>query len=195
MTKLNPFILDKIKGYPTDGTFKYGWDSSSPYAGVTQDLSFENIIIARSSPEHDTFCCGITFEVWLLAALEAGIKFKDADQLKAIRRDFFIVTKESNPKGCVYALTSRDLGEEVSRKEAKAGDLAQIWRENGSGHTVILTDIIISNVDYWSTQKKGGYTTKEYRVATNGIGYRKEYFDKGYSPIKDIYIVRPILEV
>ena len=63
------------------------------------------------------------------------------------------------------------LGRAIACGDARRGDFAQIWRNNGSGHSVVFLDWVredgaIVGLRYWSTQP-----------ATDGIGERVERFD------------------
>ncbi len=70
------------------------------------------------------------------------------------------------------ALEKHGLGYKVDRDEAKPGDITQIWRENGSGHSVIFKD--------WEYDDKGDKIGIKYRStqpSTDGVGDRVEYFN------------------
>lgn len=178
---MNKTILDIIKQYPIDGTHGYHWVNG--FDGCTEDIHYEGRLIMKANDLKQTYCCGLTFETFLKAAFKKGLKLGSAQDVITMKRHWFCATgkheKATDYKGPVDALVPIGLATEVTRQEAKAGDYAQIWRKSGSGHSVVLTDIIITNVDYWSTQP-----------STNGIGYRKEFFEEVNNPITHIYIAR-----
>lgn len=77
-----------------------------------------------------------------------------------------------NAMGPGEALMTFGMGTMVTDwNQAQFGDFVQIWRWNGSGHSMVFVDWIknstgtITGLKYWSSQKK-----------TNGIGYNTEYF-------------------
>jgi predicted Zn-ribbon and HTH transcriptional regulator len=82
------------------------------------------------------------------------------------------------------ALEDYNLGKRIEHKEAKSGDIAQIWRNNGSGHSVIFKD--------WVTDDKGNRIGIKYRSSqanTKGVGDRTEMFDNNIDPDR-IYVAR-----
>ena len=62
----------------------------------------------------------------------------------------------------------------ASFADVKPGDFVQLWRNDGTGHSVIFQDWerdgagAIVGIDYWSTQS-----------STNGIAFNDEYFGSG----------------
>ena len=89
----------------------------------------------------------------------------------------------ANGKLCVQALENIGIGSEVTLKESIEGDFCQIWRTNGSGHSVIFLSHIyndsgeIVGINYRSSQK-----------STDGIGNTKEYFsDSGMGKMSREY--------
>lgn len=183
MTTLNQRIIDLIKTYPTDGTHGYHWVNG--FDGASQDIHYDGRLIMQGNPKRETYCCGLTLEVYLRVAIALKIDLGSFQDVLTIKRHWFCASgkykKVTDYKGAVDALVPRGLGVLIPREQARAGDFAQFWRKSGSGHSTILTDRIITNVDYWSTQP-----------STKGIGYRKEYFDGVNNPITHIYIVRAI---
>ena len=189
METLNQKILELIKEYPTDGTNPYKWIAG--FDGATQKVYYEGRLILDCNDKKETYCCGLVTEAYLRAAMAMNVDlgtFQDVIHIK--QKIFNYVVKDrklSDYTGPVEALVPRGLAIEIKDyKDAKAGDLAQIWRMNQpkpSGHSVILTDKIITNVDYWSTQP-----------STNGTGYRKEFFE-GKRPITHLYIARPLIKL
>jgi hypothetical protein len=70
------------------------------------------------------------------------------------------------------ALEEHGLGYKVDREQAKPGDIAQIWRENGSGHSVIFKDWVVDD-----NGEKVGIKYRSTQPSTNGVGDRVEYFN------------------
>ena len=164
---MNELILQLINDYPTDGTYPYWWprDNSMPeYAGVTEDLFYKDVLIAKSFNKR-TYCCGLVFEVWLKSAIQKGIDIS-VEAMKDIRSHIF--NAAGNRQGAVDILPQLGLGQEVTYSEAQGGDLIQIWRKRGSGHSCIFIDHIETGIRYWSTQPP------------NGIGFKEEY----HTPVK-----------
>jgi len=75
-----------------------------------------------------------------------------------------------NGKLCVAALKNIGIGYEVSLEDAKEGDFCQIWRTNGSGHSVIF----ISHI--YDGDNIIGFNYRSSQKSTNGIGDTKEYY-------------------
>lgn len=190
---LNAHVLRTIGAYPTDGTHDYWWPKDGTYDGTTCDLEYAGAVVARGEAKKRTYCCGLTFEVWLraceAAAKKAGKKELkigelDAAALRKLKSDWYVATGKR--EGPVDALVPRGLGRRIERPaDARPGDFVQLWRKNGSGHSVIFIAWEreagkIVGIRYWSTQP-----------ATKGIGVRIERFDgeKGVKP-EEIYIVR-----
>ena len=186
MTNLNERVLELIKTYPTDGTHGYHWVSG--FDGSTRDIHYQDRLIMKANEEKQTYCCGLTLEVYLRIMIdELNYPLGDFQDVINLKRHWFCASgkysKARDYRGPVDALVPIGLGIEIQRQDPMAGDFAQIWRKNGSGHSTILTDKIITNVDYWSTQ-----------TSTKGIGYRKEFFEGVNNPITNIYIVRALEE-
>lgn len=184
---LNHHVLEVLKDYPTDGTHPYHWPKDEPFDGVTRDLRYQGELIARAEAQavKRTYCCGLTFEVFIRACeLYAKGRSYRLDGLavwgvKKLKADWFVATGLRG--GPVDALVPKGLGMRVETiEEAQAGDFVQLWRESGSGHSVIFLERVDGGIRYWSTQ-----------TVTNGIGERTEYFyGKNWVKKDELYIVR-----
>lgn len=162
--ELNDKVLQVISTIPTDGSFPYLWKKEGSYAGVTKDLIYKGETIAKADPPH-TYCCGLEFEIYFRAAELAKIDLGSVQEVKRMRSLWFIAVA-GKTKGPVDALVERGLGIEVSFNEAKAGDFMQLWRADGSGHSVtFLRYQPPVGVRYFSTQP-----------ITNGPGERTELY-------------------
>ncbi len=172
---LNETILQTLETYERDGRYPYSW--TNDYDGVSQDLNYQSCTIAnaKSDSSHSTFCCGITLEVYFKSIMSTlnesenlnGIKAKDFD--KFIRKWFVL---EANGDGPGLALKAYGLGKSIDKmKDVLPGDFVQIWRTNGSGHSVIFIEWLTNDdsdttgMKYWSTQ-----------TSTHGVNYNNEYF-------------------
>ncbi len=174
---MNEQVLELIKTYPVNGIHRYFWENG--FDGVTKDLIFKGIQVAKSEPQGRTYCCGLTFELWFTAynLLHPDTKLTGQD-FKKIKYDWFVATGKR--MGCVDGLVPRGLGTKVELKDAQPGDFMQIWRTTKSGHSVIYLSHNDKSITYWSTQ-----------TSTNGIGERTEIlFPKGI--VNETYLVRAI---
>lgn len=165
--EFNDEVLHLIKSYPTDGTHDYDWPrQGASFDGVTKDLMYKGVQVAKSRPDGKTYCCGLTFEVWFALATKLGIDLISAPNAKRIKSDWFVATGKRG--GPVDALVPRYYGIEIKHiQDAKPGDFVQLWRHSGSGHSVILMDKTSTSITYWSTQP-----------VTKGIGIHTEIFDR-----------------
>ena len=187
----NDYVVSMMKSYPTDGTHQYYWPSSGGWSGNTRDLYYRGALFAKGDSFGRCYCCGLTFEVFF-RAYEAYCKAKgwpfvinnfDSSALSKFKGQWF--GSDGNRKTLLNAIVSNNLGRGISFEQAKLGDFVQLWRNNGSGHSVIFVEWVkngqtITGVKYWSTQS-----------STNGIGYRIEYFggSSGMDP-NQFYIAR-----
>ena len=88
---LNPYVLKVISGYPVDGTYPYHcawgpWEYDI-YNGVTQDMWFKGMVVAKAYPDGSrcSYCCGFTFEVFVRAMKLRNIqKGLDADDFNGM---------------------------------------------------------------------------------------------------------------
>jgi hypothetical protein len=178
--ELNPFVLAVVKSYPADGTHTYYWpkgEADKGWKGCTKDLRYRGRLLARGDAKQRAYCCGLTFEVFL----EAWMRWCKATKRKAVIKDFDLAAVRklqaqwfgsAADKTCLRtALCDNGLGERiVEREAAQPGDFVQLWRSNGSGHSVVFLGWQresgqIVGIRYWSTQKR-----------TNGIGTVVERF-------------------
>ena len=166
---LNEVVLELLKLYPTDGSHRYHWVDG--FDGVTTNILYQGEIVAKAEEEMRTYCCGLTFEVYMLAAqlrarqknVPLSLGGMTSWGVRKMKADWFVATGLRG--GPFDALVSRDLGKRIEYEEALAGDFIQLWRYTGSGHSCILIDRDADGFRYWSTQP-----------STNGIGYRRENF-------------------
>lgn len=178
LPEFNRIVLQVISEYPTDGTHGYWWprDGEGSYDGVTHDLYFRGEKVMEGEPQGRTFCCGLTLEVFL-EAYKRWLAQHGGEETATLRpedwpefqRLWFVV--ETNGPGPSAALEQFGLGRTIRQEEALPGDFVQIWRRQGSGHSVIFLDWVrdeaenIVGFHYWSTQP-----------STNGIHEATEHF-------------------
>jgi len=159
----NADIVRIAYGYEDGGTYK--WKGS----GVPEELVFAGEQILPKSD--GTYCCGYTLAVVFKAAQSRGLLGgRTADDIRLLHKYWYGNTEDSEETLVVYALEELELGQFVELNEAAAGDFAQFWRSNESGHSVMFLEWIVEEgktvgVKYRSSQK-----------STNGIGDRIEYF-------------------
>jgi hypothetical protein len=181
METLNKFILEaieKLNAYQGKG---YLWPSNID--GSIGDVMYKDKVILHGNSFNHTYCCGLTLQAYIMACNAAGKDLGSYGDVMKIRSTWFIASAVKDPvhenKGPVDALVPRGFGIEVPLAEAQPGDLVQLWRKNGSGHSVIFIERDGDSFYYWSTQK-----------STNGIGYR---FEGVPNPVTHTHICRPLL--
>lgn len=190
---LNPFILEVMATYPTDGTHDYHWPKSGTWSGNCRTLHYDGKVLLQGDPKGRCYCCGLTFEVFLQAfeawckKVKRPYKLKDYDAkaVLKLKHDWF---GSNGDRSTIHgAVTKRGLGVGIKdRKKARPGDFVQFWRHSGSGHSVVFKawkkkGKQIIGLTYWSTQG-----------STDGIGQRTELFGTKGATIKqdEFYIVR-----
>lgn len=143
----------------------YAWQDGS--SGVCVPLEdYDGNLIKNCSANPTSHCCGFTLSVAWIAASNRGLfKKKSAAQLEQFATDWYGAGGAPCGKLCVAALENLGIGYEVDLESAAPGDFCQIWRTNGSGHSVIFLSHIkddnnnIIGIKYRSSQP-----------STDGIG-------------------------
>lgn len=186
----NRSVVAALLDYPRDGTHPYNWPrgSDGQYDGSSRDVLVGETVLMRGNGKGETYCCGLTLEVYVAHAAPEAMKTKWAagEGWTEFKRAWFC--RQLNSPGPEEALIESGLGRKVTEEEALAGDFVQIWRNNKSGHSVIFVDWArspdgkIAGLHYWSTQ-----------TSTDGVGFRAEAFgSEGSSVRRDILsIARP----
>ena len=176
-------VLELARRYPADGTHAYHWPKTGSWKGCTKDLEYGGVVFATGDPKRRAYCCGLTFELfvdaWRLWCARNGRPWRitdfDVDRVKRLQREWF---GSADDKSCVHtAIVGNGLGVRIgSLDDALPGDFVQLWRANGSGHSVVFLAWeregdtgrgAITGIRYWSTQP-----------ATKGIGEHIEWFDE-----------------
>jgi hypothetical protein len=178
---LGSLVQEILEEYATDGTNDYWWPSGSDWAGTTRDIWYRGTLVAEGDPYGRCYCVGLTWEVYMRAFQAAdlatggdgtlnGLSVAD---LEEFRTDWYV--RQLLGAGASDALEGYGIGWRVaSFAEVKRGDFVQLWRNNGTGHSVIFQDWerddtgAIIGIDYWSTQS-----------GTDGIAFNDEYFGSG----------------
>ena len=175
----------------------YKWKGTS---GMPIDIYFKgNQPIFRKTPDGSTYCTGYTFSVAFVTCLNRGLlnDFTDAD-IRKMQIVWNSGDPKSYPKLCVDAISKpispalKSLGEEVTIDEVQPGDFCQLWRTSGSGHSVIVMEIVEKNgkkvgIKYYSSN---GTINKETK--RTGPGENTEHFsDSGGTVLrKNTYYAR-----
>lgn len=180
MNELNDYTLTVLRKYPLGGGYYWPKDATD---GVTQTLFYRGEVVAKPEAQRRTFCCGLTFEIYLKACEFVWPDFQlgefTAADIRRMKSQWFVASGDVT--GVQGALITRGLGIKVDLDEAKPGDFCQFWRSNGSGHSAIFLERVDGGMHYWTTQ-----------TSTDGIGERTEFF-VGQKPIIATHFVRAFL--
>lgn len=156
VVSLSPHILAVAQSLPRGGG--YHWDPTGTTGGVLADVVHRGATIVRAG--RGSYCSGITFDVWWRALALAGAKPDlTVEQMRALQRRWYCA--DGGRRGPLDALQPLGLGASVSTP--KPGDLVQLWRRDGSGHTVIALGFDRGELRYLSSQ-----------TSTGGVGERTE---------------------
>jgi hypothetical protein len=178
---LNPYVLKVIEAYPKDGSYPYRCIRQPEYDlynGVTQNIYYKSRIVAKAHPNNTrcSYCCGLTFEVFVRAMKERNIqKGLDPDNFNGMSFfDLFNLLQlwyiegagDSPQKG----IESYGLGKRIDNwEDMKAGDFLDYSRNNKTGHSVIFIE--------WVRDDKNKITGFKYFSSnSSGVGYGTEYF-------------------
>lgn len=182
---MNKYVMEVVKSFPTDGTYKYWWPRENVYDGATTDVYYCGVKVMRGDPQKRSFCCGLTLQVFYLA-LEKYMRERGVlppsqltpDKVKDFQ--FLWFCPEINSPGPAEALEKYGLGYRVmDLNEAQPGDFVQFWRNNNTGHSVIFINWVhdeqgnLTALHYWSTQKATGISYN-----TEPIGNEKSHIDR-----------------
>lgn len=175
----NAVVLDLLRAYPTDGSFGYYWPRAdagkdAAWDGTTEEIQYRGEPLTMGDPARRSYCCGLTYEVFLKALLRLhgpDIPGVSADHLRETRRRWYGDSKQAPERRrlAAFALESMGFGRAVaSFEDARPGDFVQFWRASGSGHSAVFLDWTrekghITGLRYWSSQK-----------STDGIGTAME---------------------
>ena len=190
---LNGYVLRPLQGYPLNGSYGYHWPKpgSDPWEGTTEAVVYAGRKLTKGDPQKRSYCCGLTFEVYVKALLMASggepVPGVSADLLHELRLRFFGDSKQVRERKRLlqFGIESLELGQPVEDlADARAGDFVQFWRHLGSGHSAIFVNWVVRKgqrvgITYWSTQS-----------STQGIGYNTERIGPKAVDAKQIYLAR-----
>ncbi|MEQ8847955.1 hypothetical protein [Botrimarina sp.] len=158
-------VVEAARSFPDGGGY-YWKDGAS---GVTEAVTFRGETLLEAC-EEGSFCCGYTYAVAVRVADQRGLlEDKSVDDLKRFLKLWY-----GAPGGdrtlVVLAVESLGIGRAVPLEEARPGDFVQLWREGGSGHSVIFLE--------WAEEdgRRVGFRYRSSQRATDGVGDRTEYF-------------------
>lgn len=146
-----------------------GYDWTAGATGVTEPVEFKGERLLEATPG-GSFCCGYTFAVAMRVAEDRGLlKDKSVEDARKFLKDWY-----GAPGGdktlVVLAVENLGIGKRVPLEDAHPGDFVQLWREGGSGHSVIFLKWIEED------GKRVGFRYRSSQELTDGIGDRTEYF-------------------
>jgi hypothetical protein len=179
-----------LREYPTDGSCGYWLPREGTWEGTTQDIVYQGRTLCTGDPQKRSYCCGLTFEVFMKACERAGLRTIGTltpDDAHELRLRFFGDSKRNADRRRLVqeALVTMGLGVAVDPADARAGDFVQFWRHSGSGHQAIFINWVfekdkVVGLTYWSSQS-----------STRGIGYRTEWIgEKDGIKRDEIYLAR-----
>lgn len=158
-------VVEIAREFPDGGG--YHWVAGA--SGVKQPVTFRGETLLEAC-EEGSFCCGYTFAVAVRAAEERGLLAdKSIDEMQRFLKLWY-----GAPGGdktlVVLAAETLGVGRTIPLDEAEPGDFVQLWREGGSGHSVIFLG--------WATEadQRVGFRYRSSQPATDGVGDRTEYF-------------------
>lgn len=181
LPRMNAEVVRLLLKYPRNGEHAYWWPSSKEcaYDGCTTDIALKGCgAVMRGEPKGRTFCCGITLEV-LYRALGRQRRLPEAltggtSGTAELFKKLWFCRGIGSP-GPEEAMLAFGIGRKVRNPDdALPGDFVQIWRHNGSGHSVIFVD--------WAYDCRGRRAGMHYwssNWGTEGIGFAAEPFGKG----------------
>ncbi|QDV74945.1 hypothetical protein Spa11_31540 [Botrimarina mediterranea] len=158
-------VIDVARSFPDGGG--YNWTAGA--TGVKEPVDFKGARLLEAT-EGGSFCCGYTFAVAMRVAEERSLlKDKSVEDARKFLKDWY-----GAPGGdktlVVLAVENLGIGEAVPFEDAQTGDFVQLWREGGSGHSVIFLKWIEED------GQRVGFRYRSSQKLTDGIGDRTEYF-------------------
>lgn len=170
----NKFIVEDLLGYPRNGTHKYWWPrkGESAYDGGTTDVIVNGFRAMKGEPKAQTFCCGLTLEVFYKAADRFKATSNFTSETLPLFKGLWFCEKIYSP-GPTDALTAFGMGREIiNHKDVLPGDFVQLWRNNKSGHSVIFINWVYKP----ETTEPAGFVYWSTQTSTNGINFNTELF-------------------
>jgi len=181
-TGFNAFIMAAAQGF---GQADYLWQGD----GVTREIYYQSTLIAAPYAADKCHCVGATFQVYMTAfeawdkqyaGSSGSLRGLTPAQVKELKKIWFVAT--SDESGAQGALVGLGLGTKVtSLAQARQGDPVQIWRNNGSGHSVIFDSWKmdggqITGITYFSCNSGGpGFATETVGSGTKDVTLSRIY--------------------
>jgi MYXO-CTERM domain-containing protein len=186
----NAYIISAAKAF---GQADYLWEGD----GVTRKIYYQGALIAQPYAAGKCHCVGATFQVYM-TAFEAwdktyggsagSLKGLTVAQVKKMRQIWYVAT--SDEAGSAAALPAYGLGAKVSDgSKARQGDVVQLWRNNGSGHSVIFDHWVVSGgkttgIAYFSCQSSGpGFVSEVIGTGTKEVDAKRIYIGHPAPPV------------
>ena len=190
---LNPYVLQVVSAYPTDGSYPYHADFKEPeydiYNGVTQDMWYRGAVVAKAYPDGSrcSYCCGLTFEIFIRAMKIRNIRLGlDPDDFNGMSfHDLFnllqlwyIEGQDDSPQRGIVAY---GLGRAITDwEQARPGDFCDYSCTPPGGHSVIFIN--------WLRNDAGKIVGFKYFSSNwgKGVGYAETRFsDVGGRVLRD----------
>lgn len=189
MRPLNPFVQAAFERLPRGGGYRFEPrprrgidDPTNPrdphYDGVSRDLSLDGAVVARGARDGATYCCGVTFEVWWWAMVDATGRPPPVDPTRAreLLAQWFCPTM--GHAGVAAALVDAGLGVAVASEQAEPGDFVQYWRSTDlaapSGHSAVFV-----GWDDAGDRRRLCYASSQ--PATDGVGHHAEIVEPDWT--------------
>jgi len=176
ITIYNLEIIQLANEYPE----AQGYDTAWAGSGVTEAIYFKGQQVLWASSK--TYCTGFTFDIAMKIAKKYRlIENKSFREIRNFQQEWYCaIGSQGEEKGCVTAIINTGIGEEISWENAKEGDFIQFWRDSPklSGHSAIFKKWIIEEGEIVGIIYKGS------QKSTDGVGDKKEYFDRVVSEEK-----------
>ncbi|MEO1498770.1 MAG: hypothetical protein AAFV43_16615 [Planctomycetota bacterium] len=154
--------------HPDGGGYNRTWaGSGTPDAVVHEGRQ------VLAAGQGGTYCCGYTFAVAMQTLADRDLlDGKPYDAVKRFQKLWYGATELDDDTLCTLAVETLGVGRAVPLDEAQPGDFVQLWRTNGSGHSVIFLDWA---VDVTSGDRVG-FRYRSSQGSTDGIADATEYF-------------------
>lgn len=160
-------VLDIAYSIPDGGGYDRTWSSTGPPEAI-----FHQGELLLAASEGGTYCCGYTFCVAVKTLAQRGLLAeRSINELKEFKRLWYGDPEQEDRTLVVLAAETLGFGHAVPLDDAQPGDFVQLWRTNGSGHSVIFLD--------WAIDEGGhrvGFRYRSSQGSTNGVGDATEYF-------------------
>lgn len=159
-------VLETAYSYPDGGGYNRTWAGSGTPEAITHNG--QQVLAAGQG---GSYCCGYTFCVAMRVLAERGLlEGKSYDQVKRFQKLWYGATDEEDDTLCALAVEQLGVGLAVPLEDAAPGDFVQLWRTNGSGHSVIFVD--------WAMRdgRRVGFRYRSSQGSTDGIADATEYF-------------------